>query len=306
MMDDGGVDRRALLLGGAGVVLLGGLAGGGYELVEHRVLPGKTRLDEALGRDNVREPNVSRGTPGRSISGRFYSAARQTSVGWTISYPPNHQVGDQLPLVLALHGYTGSHVNPIGPVTPVDLLASTLNGRPLPAMAIAAVDGGNDYWHAHPGDDPMRMLLDEFLPMCRRRGLGVGANRQIGLTGVSMGGYGALLLAEEHPEMVAAVAVISPAVWTTYADSQNANPAAFTSATDFADHDVITHATALRGIPVRVASGKDDPFHPYVEVLKPALPEGSHVLFPPGVHNDAFFGSQAMPSLAFIGKHLAR
>jgi enterochelin esterase-like enzyme len=225
-------------------------------------------------------------------------------VGWTISYPPGHVPGDRLPLVLALHGYTGTHAYPIGPVQPVKLLAARNRGRPLRAMAIAAVDGGNDYWHAHPGDNPMRMLLEEFLPMCRQRGLGVGEHHKIGLTGESMGGYGALLLAEQHPEMVAAVAVISPAVWTTYADSQNANPTAFTSATDFANNDVITHASALRGIPVRLASGSEDPFHPYLEVLQPALPEGSHVLYPPGGHDGAFFGSQAVPSLAFISRHL--
>jgi pimeloyl-ACP methyl ester carboxylesterase len=294
-----------LLLSAGGVVLLGALAGGaGYELVERGALPGRTRLDEALGRTRVSQPDVSYGTAGSTVSGSFYSPARGTTVGWTISYPPGHHPGDPLPLVLAMHGYTGTHAYPIGPVAPVRLLASTLDGRPLPAMAIAAADGGNGYWHAHPGDDPMRMLLTEFLPMCHRRGLGVGAARKIGLVGESMGGYGALLLAEEHPDIVVAVAAISPAVWTSYADSQNANPTAFTSPTDFANHDVITQAASLRGIPIRIASGRDDPFHPYLEVLERALPQGSVVTFPPGVHDDTFFGSQAVPSLAFIGKHL--
>jgi Putative esterase len=304
---DGPIDigRRRFLVGSAGVAVLGAL-GGGYELVEHGVVPGTARLDEMLGRTEVDEPDVGYGEPGPSVSGGFFSAARGTRVGWTVSYPPGHSAEDRLPLVLALHGYTGTHADPIGPVSPVRLLAATLNGRPLPAMAIAAVDGGNGYWHAHPGDDPMRMLLTEFLPMCRQRGRGVGVNRRIGLTGESMGGYGDLLLAEQHPGMVAAVAAISPAVWTSYADSQNANPEAFVSPADFAEHDVITHGSALHGIPVRIASGIDDPFHPYVEVLKQALPTGSHVLFPPGLHNDAFFGSQAMPSLAFLGRFLTR
>lgn len=291
--DRGELSRRTLLVGGA-LLAAGAVSVGGYELVHHDDVSGKRRLDKA--------PGVT-GQPGPAISGRFFSRARNTEVGWTISYPPGHRAGDRLPLVLALHGYTGSHVHPIGPVSPDLLLDSTHHAHPLPAMAVAAIDGGNDYWHAHPGDDPMRMLLTEFLPMCRRRGLGLG---KIGLTGVSMGGYGALLLAEEHPDLVAAVAVISPAVWTTYADSQNANPDAFTSAADFAEHDVITHAAALRGIPVRVASGRDDPFHPYVEALASALPEGSKVRFPPGAHDQAFFGSQAVPSLAFLGHHLSR
>jgi S-formylglutathione hydrolase FrmB len=149
----------------------------------------------------------------------------------------------------------------------------------------------------------MAMLLHEFLPLCRRHGLRAGDRHKIGLTGESMGGYGALLLAEEHPEMTAAVAVISPAVWTTYADSQNANPDAFSEA-DFTAHDVTTHASGLDGIPVRIASGRDDPFHPYLEVLQRALPTDARVLFPPGIHDNAFFGSQAVPSLAFLGEHI--
>ena len=283
-------------------MLLGALAGGGYELVEHGG-PGKARSDTRPGGHGIGKPRARQRGLGPAVSGTFHSAARDTTVGWTISYPPGYRPGDHLPLVLALHGYTGTHAYPIGPLPPVQLLASPHDGRPLRAMAIAAADGGNGYWHAHPGDDPMRMLLQEFLPMCRKRGLGVGTS--IGLTGESMGGYGALLLAEEHPDLVAAIAVISPAVWTTYSDSQNANPEAFSSVADFTKHDVITHASALRGIPLRIASGRQDPFHPYLEVLEPALPEGSRVLFPPGGHDSAFFGSQAMPSLAFISEHLA-
>lgn len=284
------VGRRTFLLGGVGTAVLGGLAAGGCGLVEAGGSQRKTK--------------ASHGT-GPAVSGRYFSQARGTTVGWTISYPPGHKPGDRLPLVLALHGYTGTHAYPIGPVAPVQLLASRYRGRRLQPMAVAAIDGGNDYWHAHPGDNPMRMLLDEFLPMCRDRGLGVGMDRKIGLTGESMGGYGALLLAEQHPQLVAAIAVISPAVWTTYADSQNANPTAFTSPADFAKHDVITHASALSGIPLRLTSGAQDPFHPYLESLVPVLPAGSHLSFPPGGHDNTFFGSQSIPSLAFIGRHLA-
>lgn len=279
--------RRSFLAGGAGMFALGAMAAGcGFS------------RGGLLG-------SLTHHGSGPTIDSSFRSRARGQDVAYTISYPPGSRVGDRLPLVLALHGYTGSHVTPIGPTRPADLLTSTFHGRTLPAMAIAAVDGGDNYWHRHPGDDPMAMLLDEFLPLCRKHGLGVGVSRKIGLTGVSMGGYGALLLAEQHPELVAAIAVISPAVWTSYDASQNANPTAFTSAADFAANNVITHAAALRGIPLRLASGQQDPFHPYLESLVPALPADSTVHFPPGAHDSDFFGSQALPSLAFLGRHLA-
>lgn len=38
------------------------------------------------------------------MSGTFWSAARNRSVGYTIGYPPGRGPGDALPLVIMLHG----------------------------------------------------------------------------------------------------------------------------------------------------------------------------------------------------------
>ena len=120
-----------------------------------------------------------------------------------------------------------------------------------------------------------------------------------------MGGYGALLLAEKNPELVDVVAAISPAVWTSYAQARAANAGAFASAADFASDDIVTHASALTGIPVRIASGTDDPFHPGVVVLERALPKSALVEITSGCHDGTFFSSQQHASLAFLGEHLA-
>jgi pimeloyl-ACP methyl ester carboxylesterase len=119
-----------------------------------------------------------------------------------------------------------------------------------------------------------------------------------------MGGYGSLLLAEKHPELIAGVAAISPAVWTTYAQAHAANAGAYASAAAFAQDDVVTHAAALRGTPVRVASGRDDPFHPGVEALVKALPASAIVEITNGCHDGTFFESQQTRSLAFLAGHL--
>jgi S-formylglutathione hydrolase FrmB len=124
--------------------------------------------------------------------------------------------------------------------------------------------------------------------------------------GVSMGGYGAILFAEKYPHLISAVAAISPAIWTSYAQAENANPRAYASAADFAANDAVTHTAALEGIPVRVASGDSDPFHPGVETLAAALPRGAVVDFSQGCHTGPFFIDQEPPSLAFLAQHLTR
>jgi S-formylglutathione hydrolase FrmB len=71
--------------------------------------------------------------------------------------------------------------------------------------------------------------------------------------GWSLGGYGALLLAEDHPGFVRAVAAFSPAVQRGDA--------------------VFAGAPALRGTPVGLWCGRSDGFYRDVRALQSALPE---------------------------------
>jgi pimeloyl-ACP methyl ester carboxylesterase len=104
---------------------------------------------------------------------------------------------------------------------------------------------------------------------------------------------------------VRAVAAISPAIWTSYAQARGANAGAYASAAAFAANDVVTHARSLSGVPVRIAAGVDDPFYPGVRSLAAALPRGAVVSLGKGCHDDAFFASQELASLEFLAQHVA-
>jgi fermentation-respiration switch protein FrsA (DUF1100 family) len=214
--------RRRLFLrsGLAGIVVVAAAGVAGVELVSRGVLPGQGELDRLDGAC----------TPGPQVSGEFYSRARNRTVGYTIAYPPRHRPGARLPLVIMLHGYGGNHASALAGLSPAQALALRFDGTPLAPMAMVTVDGGTGYWNPHPGDNPQAMLTDELIPRCQRRGLGTD---RIGVMGISMGGYGALLLAEKRPDLIAAVAAISPAIWTSYAQARSANPGAYASAADF-------------------------------------------------------------------------
>jgi len=298
-----GWTRRRVLVAGAGGFVGAALAG--VELVEHGVLPGKRTLDELVSGCSVPDPSLAYAPAGPSHTGQFFSARRNRTVGYTIAYPPGHAPGSELALAILLHGFGGNHASGFGSVSMASALAARQDGLPLRPFALVSVDGGGLYWNRHPGDDPMAMLVNELIPMCRRLGLG-RPPRRTGVIGISMGGYGGLLLAEKHPRLISAVAAISPAVWTTYAQARSANAGAFASRADFVSDDVITHASALTGIPVRIASGTDDPFHPGVVALADAMPKSTVVEITTGCHDDSFFSSQQHPSLAFLGRHLTR
>jgi enterochelin esterase-like enzyme len=275
----------------------------GTELVSRGVLPGHQILLEWEGACDVPLTTNGFSPLGPAFSARFYSQARRRTVGYTIAYPPGHRPPSTLPLIVMLHGYGANHTDALAGMTPAQALALHVGDRSLAPMALVTVDGGRGYWHAHRGDDPMAMVVDELIPLCRAQGLG-RPPQPIGIMGISMGGYGALLMAEKHPHLFAAVAAISPAVWTSYVQASGADPGAYASASDFAANDAVTHAGALSGTPVRVASGLSDPFHPGVVALAKALPGGS-VDFSKGCHTGQFFEAQEPPSLAFLARHLS-
>jgi len=274
------------------------------DLIAHGVLPGQQTLDELDGACSVTIPPETFSPVGRSISGTFYSRARNRTVGYTIAYPPGYPPGSKLPLGVVLHAFGGSHTSTFGGLTLARALAGRTGRRRPAPIALVAADGGGLYWNRHPGDDPMAMIVDELIPMCRRLGLG-RAPRSVGATGISMGGYGALLLAENHRHLISAVAAISPAIWTTYAEARGANAGAYASAGAFAGDDVVTHASALAGMPVRIASGIEDPFHPGVAALARALPASAIVEITQGCHDGSFFASQTPAALAFLAQHIA-
>jgi S-formylglutathione hydrolase FrmB len=305
--------RRAFLACSAGAVAtLAGGAAAGAELVSRGVLPGKAVLDQLDGACSLPATRFSFPSGvGPTVSGTFFSSKRDRLVAYSIGYPPHHEPGAELPLVVMLHGFGGNHASALTGLTPAQAVALALPADPaytvqptMQPMALVTVDGGNGYWNPHPGDDPMGMLVDELIPLCQARGLG-RPPRPIGAMGISMGGYGALLLAEKHPTLIAAVAAISPAIWTSYAQARAANAGAYDSPAAFAANDAVTHARSLAGVPVRVAAGYDDPFYPGVRALATALPAGSVVDFGPGCHTGPFFAGQEPASLRFLGRHLA-
>jgi len=200
-----------LTLGLAPAAVLACAGVGGAELVSRGVLPGRTLLDRLDGTCSVPAPPLAFAPPGPAADGTFYSASRRRTVGFTIAYPPGHRPGDRLPLVVMLHAYGGNHADALAGMSPAQAVALKPGGRPLAPMAMVTVDGGDGYWNPHPGDDPMAMVIGELIPRCQRLGLG-RPPRRIAVMGTSMGGFGALLLAEKYPRLFAAVAAVSPAV----------------------------------------------------------------------------------------------
>lgn len=304
--------RRALLAAGFGAGLTVAAGGTGVLLVDSRVLPGRSVLDDALGRCDVPVPPAD-AEPGPVVDGEFDSVRRRRRIGYRIVYPPGSTPGDRLGVCLVLHGYGSDARGAIDAGRYDRYLAAAVAAAPsggsaggVPPFALAACDGGGGYWHPHATDDPLGALLDEFLPLLAERGLAAGAGDRVAVLGWSMGGYGALLCAITAPDRFAAVVANAPAVWRSYEEARRVNAGAFDSAQEWAAYDVFARADRLRGVNLHVACGESDPFAPAVRALRKRLPEPEAVRLVPGCHDDRFWQHMAPDQLRLIGEALDR
>jgi S-formylglutathione hydrolase FrmB len=235
-------------------------------------------------------------------SGSFTSRFRpDTATNWSVAIPARGASSDQrpLPVALFLHGTGGTSSIVFDELRAHDVLARHI-GRGGTPFAIAAADGGDNWWHRRAyGTDTQSMLLEEFIPMLAAQGLDTG---RLGLFGLSMGGFGVLLLASQgRLPGIRAVAAMSPAVWSQY-DAGRTD--VFDSAEDFAANDVFALRPRLEFVPKRIDCGTEDNLlysvRDYVKDLPGQLEGG----FQAGGHNEDYWRSILPDVVSFLGTNL--
>ncbi|MEJ3657863.1 alpha/beta hydrolase-fold protein [Actinomycetes bacterium KLBMP 9759] len=224
---------------------------------------------------------------------RVHSAARGTDVNLVVTRPAG--ASDGLPVCVALHG-RGSNAGFLQGIGLQAALDDAVRAGVAP-FAVAAVDGDHYWVDVGTGDDPQRMLAEELPRWLAERGLGsVSA-----AFGISMGGFGALRYARDHPEL-GAVAVCSAALFRTWGDAAARN--VFADRAQWESHEPLRHARDVR-VPTGVWCGTGDPFlqaaRDYAAAAAPQV-----VRITEGGHTDEYWQRVLPEVLAFVGERVTR
>ena len=237
--------------------------------------------------------------------GTLPSAFLAEPAGYVVAYPPGIDAGSPAmlaaaPVLVCLPGRGRTPEEVVrGRMHFGDYVADAVERRGVAPFVVAAVEGGDTYWHERAsGDDAMAMLAGEFIPFVRED-LGIGG--PMAIMGWSMGGYGALRAAELQPQRFCAVCAVSPALWRSFDDGVGD---AFDSAEDFAANDVYAGADELRGLPVRLDCGRQDPFYAADAAFAEELPEPPAGGFGPGGHNEDYWSRVAPAEIDWLGRRL--
>ncbi len=147
----------------------------------------------------------------------FSSPILKHDVNYAVYLPPDYSLSTRrYPVVYLLHGYTDDESGWIQ-FGEVNMAADrAIADREIPPIIIVMPDGGvtfyiNDHQNKVRYED---MFIQEFIPHIDGTYRTRPAKEFRGVSGLSMGGWGSLLLAMRHTDLFAACAAFSSALWT--------------------------------------------------------------------------------------------
>jgi len=137
------------------------------------------------------------------------------AVSYCIVLPPSFDADKtkQFPILYSLHGL-GDNEQFFVHSGAWNLVEDLLEKGELKELLIATPDGGASFY-INSKDGKVRyedFLLQEFFPFIEKRYRAAPGRANRAISGVSMGGYGALHLAFRHPQLFASVSAHSPAL----------------------------------------------------------------------------------------------
>ncbi|MFT3899023.1 MAG: alpha/beta hydrolase-fold protein [Gordonia sp. (in: high G+C Gram-positive bacteria)] len=299
------ITRRTALITGLSAAAVAGLAACSTD-DDDKPAAKEQEIEEQRADDVLPvDPQDNKPVPGPPIiTGSFVSKkmlGRPTR--WAVARP--NGVTGKLPVVVILHALNTNERTIFGRRLQMQNALQAYVDEGNPPFALAAVDGGANYWHHRTdGTDGAAMVLEEFLPMLASNSELRLTTDRIGLYGWSMGGYGALRLASLiGAPRVRAVSVSSPALW---GDPNMVPQRAFDGPDDYQANSLFNQHKAFAKIPLMITIGSSDQFFTYTRQWAADLHPPAAFGVAPGGHGNRYWRSVLPDHVMFLGRNLAR
>lgn len=225
-----------------------------------------------------------------------YSTAMKKNIKSVVILPEGYEGGKVFPVVYLLHGYSDTYSKWINTVPAIKDHADQFR------MIIVCPDGNFDSWYFDSPVDPKikyeTYITKELLPDVDKKYKTIKDRKGRAITGLSMGGHGALYLAIKHPELFAAAGSMSGGVdirpfsnnWGIKAKlgAYDENPARWSANTIME----MTHLIRPGQLALIIDCGKDDFFYKVNVALHEKLLYNNvphDFIIRPGEHNWSYW-----------------
>lgn len=144
------------------------------------------------------------------------STAMNRNVRYTIYLPPDYETSERTyPVVYLLHGYTDDNTGwlQFGEIN--RYADKAINDGVIPPMIIVMPNADSSFYiNSYDGKEKYEdFFIKEFLPAIEKTYRIKAQKKYRGVAGLSMGGYGSLIYSLKYPDLFAAAAPLSAAVW---------------------------------------------------------------------------------------------
>lgn len=141
---------------------------------------------------------------------QVYSAVMKKNLKTVVVRPSQYDSGKTYPVVYLLHGYSGNHADWVSKAKGFEKASDTYN------MIIVCPDGGYGSWYWDSPLDPQSQfetyISKELVSFIDSKYKTIGDRTGRAITGLSMGGHGALYLAIKHQDVFGAAGSMSGGV----------------------------------------------------------------------------------------------
>lgn len=137
------------------------------------------------------------------------SASMQKKIKAVVITPENYSSAKELPVVYLLHGYSGDYKNWVTQVKDLVKLVDQYN------LIVVCPDGANSWYFDSPIDNKVKYetyISSELVTWIDKNYKTIKSRRGRAITGLSMGGHGALYLAFRHQNVYGAAGSMSGGV----------------------------------------------------------------------------------------------
>lgn len=236
-----------------------------------------------------------------------YSTVMKKNIKSVVILPEGYEGGKEFPVVYLLHGYSDTYSKWIKTVPAIKDHADRFK------MIIVCPDGNFDSWYFDSPVDPKiqyeTYLTKELLSDIDRKYKTVRNRKGRAITGLSMGGHGALYIAIKHPDLFAAAGSMSGGVdirpfsnnWgiKEKLGVYDQNPARWSANTIME----MTHLIRPGQLALIIDCGKEDFFYPVNVALHEKLRYNNvphDFIIRPGEHNWAYWANSITFQLLYF------
>jgi S-formylglutathione hydrolase FrmB len=135
-------------------------------------------------------------------------------VGYSILLPPGYESETRrYPVIYFLHGAGGNENGSAAAVAPGALQA--MKAGTIPPIILVFPNGGVTTWYANSVDLSLpieTMIIDELIPHVDGAYRTIAAREGRAISGMSMGGFGALVLGLKHASLFSSIVAYAPAL----------------------------------------------------------------------------------------------